>query len=637
MEDVVIKYTPEDFLTTTRPYDYLITIENPMERDREIAAYRKYAAKECNITAATFKQALKEAFARVEGPTVEKSPETVRMTEFSGQELALRCPGYYCNDSGIWKDSAYGPVRVLMHPMMPVARLSDYETHEHKTAIAFRVGNKWTTQVVSRDVLSSRAAFTRQLSLADAFVTSENCAGVITYLADVESANIDLLPTAHSTGRMGWHNGKFLPYETDLVFDGDQRFRNAYESITSAGDEKLWMSTVSDIRSHAGWIPERCALAAGFASVMLSLLKGMPFCLHLWSDESGTGKTVALMLAASIWGNPQIGKYTQTLNATNVGIEMLGGFYNNLPLCLDELCTRDNKQKAEDLVYEYCSNAGRVRGTRNGGIQRQQTWCNCMITTGETPILTEDSRAGAENRVLELEIGGNLFGGDAKKVVKVLLDNYGFAGRKLTKLLQAEDAVDKLRKLCDKYEAELEKTGATEKQSKAMAVILAADEFVADRLFNDPYNLRVEDVAGTQKTEQDVSTNLRAYEALMGAVASNNKNFEPRDEHTNLPLWGKLDEREDGTWVCVIRSKLSALLSDRDKGTRYNERSFLKWAKREGILETDGAGNPTKLVRLSEIGSVPTRCACIRMNAWKNNSAPEGFTQVELKEGEKPW
>ena len=646
MEDVVVKYAPDDFMQTTKPYDYLASIGNPMERDREIAAYRKFATKECGISAATFKQAMKEAIAKAEGARVSADAGAVHMTEFTGQEMALRCPGYYCNDSGIWKESAYGPVRVLMHPMMPVARLSDYETHEHKTAIAFKVGNVWSTQIVSRDVLSSRAAFTRQMSLADAFVTSENCAGVITYLADVESANIDLLPTAHSTGSMGWHNGKFLPFERDLLFDGDARFRAAYDSITTHGDERKWYTLAGELRKNAACVPERCMLAAGFASVALQPLQGMTFCLHLWSDQSSTGKTVALKLAASVWGNPDIGKFAQTLNATNVGVEMLGGFYNNLPLCLDELCTRDNRQKAEDLVYEYCSNAGRVRGNRYGGIQRQQHWCNCMITTGETPILTEDSRAGAENRVLELEVEHKLFEGRAKEVVKVLQANYGFAGRKFVEVLQRDGKVDEMRRYCEQYEQELEAVGVTEKQSKAMSVILGTDLMLSKYVFGDSAdNLRVKDVVRYLKSETDVDTNLRAYEALLGSIASNIKNFEPRDERTSLPLWGKIETRKDGTvYACIIRSKLGAVLSDRDKGTRFNERSFLKWAKREGFIECSANGHPTRPVRLEEVGSVPTRCVCVRMAYGENRAAEDGenagqteYEKVEMKEGELPF
>ena len=48
-------------------------------------------------------------------------------------------------------------------------------------------------------------------------------------------------------------------------------------------------------------------MAASFASVLLEPLKVLPFVLHLWGT-TGTGKTVALMVAMSIWGNPQNGR-----------------------------------------------------------------------------------------------------------------------------------------------------------------------------------------------------------------------------------------------------------------------------------------------------------------------------------------
>lgn len=52
--------------------------------------------------------------------------------------------------------------------------------------------------------------------------------------------------------------------------------------------------------------------------------------MHLWG-KSGTGKTVALIIAMSIWGNPAIGHLVKNLNSTNVGLERLSAFLNNLP------------------------------------------------------------------------------------------------------------------------------------------------------------------------------------------------------------------------------------------------------------------------------------------------------------------
>ena len=84
-------------------------------------------------------------------------------------------------------------------------------------------------------------------------------------------------------------------------------------------------------------------LAASFASPILSLVGSLPFFVHLWGVDSGTGKTVGLMAAASVWGNPALGSYIQTFNATQVGHERTAAFLNHLPMCIDELqLTKDS-------------------------------------------------------------------------------------------------------------------------------------------------------------------------------------------------------------------------------------------------------------------------------------------------------
>lgn len=57
-------------------------------------------------------------------------------------------------------------------------------------------------------------------------------------------------------------------------------------------------------------------LAASFASPLLEPLNCLPFFVHLWGVDSGTGKTVALMVAASVWGDPTIGSFVKTFDGT---------------------------------------------------------------------------------------------------------------------------------------------------------------------------------------------------------------------------------------------------------------------------------------------------------------------------------
>ena len=51
-------------------------------------------------------------------------------------------------------------------------------------------------------------------------------------------------------------------------------------------------------------------VASSFASVLIELLHINPFIVHLWG-KSGTGKSVTLIIAMSIWGNPKIRTFSK--------------------------------------------------------------------------------------------------------------------------------------------------------------------------------------------------------------------------------------------------------------------------------------------------------------------------------------
>lgn len=623
----VVEFTPESFRTTA-PYDHLAAIDDDTERDIQKKAL-KGVARGIGITSATFEKCFNEAKLRLAGFDNANS-----VTAFEGQPIDLKCPGYICDESGILFNGGgqYGPKRICPHPLMPVRQVVNYDTGEHKAEVAFRTNGKWKTLIVPRSTLAMATRIVQPLSECGAAVDSENAKDIVTYFTRMLAENSDILPEIHSASRMGWVEDKgFLPYEEDLVYDGDAKFREMYRSIEEHGDKDAWFDLVNRIRKGANVIP-RIMMAAAFASVLIKPLKGIPFIVHCWSDISGSGKTVALMLATSIWANPADGAYMRNMNTTNAAVEMVAGFLNNLPMCFDELCTRDKRDGAEQLVYIICESSGRSRASRNGGIQRQQYWKNCAITTGESPILTSTSRAGAENRVIDLEADGLLFD-DPISVANLVLENYGFAGKMFIEALQQDGAFEELSELKDKYYKDLLCTGATSKQAIPMSLILAADKFVSLHVFDDVYNLRVEDVAHNLKSDVDVDTNRRVYEWLMGVISENIARFEPNvDERYTGTVWGRIEDDGNGNvTTCIIRSRFGAIMTEHG----YNDDSFLKWAKRNRVIDVDSRGQPTRQVRINGV-SVPPKCVCLHMNAF-DRVALEKCEQVELALDETPF
>ena len=171
-------------------------------------------------------------------------------------------------------------------------------------------------------------------------------------------------------------------------------------------------------------------LAASFASVLVEPLKVLSFLVHLWSASgSGYGKTVSLMLAASVWANPTPGQFIHNFSDTLVGLEKTAAFFNSLPNCIDELQTLRNKDNKNKIIYMLAQGSGRTRGTRQNTVAAAGYWHNCTLTTGEEPLTTDNGQDGSINRVLELECYSDMFDGAAARIADTVKENYGHAGK----------------------------------------------------------------------------------------------------------------------------------------------------------------------------------------------------------------
>ena len=105
---------------------------------------------------------------------------------------------------------------------------------------------------------------------------------------------------------------------------------------------------------------------------------------------------------------------------------------------------------------------GRSRGAKTGGIQRLETWRNCILTSGEMPITTMSSGGGAVNRIVEIECKDKLFD-DPREVANTIRKNYGFAGKLFVTELQKGDNANKANQIYNQFYAKLSENDTTEK------------------------------------------------------------------------------------------------------------------------------------------------------------------------------
>lgn len=618
-ETVIEHWTKEDYMSESgEPYKWLYDQRENAYLFNRLKTIMAEAAKEAGVR--NFGALLRAYGESMVGKSAARQAGTV--TQFDGQQLELSCGEYICNEYGVSYESNFGGVIVVCpHPIMPIKRLVNIDTGEVKIELAYQRGKRWNTMIFDKATLSNARSITA-LSSVGISVTSESAKELVKYLAFMEDANYDLIPEEKTVGRLGWVDGYgFSPYVDALRYDNADQFSEEFKAVRTGGSFEEWLKVARGARASDA-IPTRIALAASFASVLVKKFNALPFIVHLWGSVAGIGKSVALILAGSVWAYPEIGYYVKTTKATDVALEHLAFFAGNMPLCLDELQLIQSRKNFDEIVYSLCEGAGKARGAKTGGLQSVKRWCNCTITTGEMPVTSANSKAGAVNRVIEVECTEKTFP-DPRAAYQALVHNYGHAGKMFVERLQSDsDAIEIAQAVQQDYYNQM--TGkATDKQVLTASIILAADYMADLYVFNDGNCLTPNDILPFLVTKESADTNIRAYEWLCDWIAVNANKFNPVvNEDTYMSdCWGCFErDKDDMPTKCFI---IKSVFDRNMQENGFNPASFLSWAAKNGKIERSKK-QYTKLKRITSKGN-PARCVVLNLPGIEPESAVTTF------------
>lgn len=608
--DAMPDFTEEDFKYTTKPLMWVI--QHAPEGEYMLGRYADFVVE----AAAKFKirnyrtqlNNFLKAWRRDNNIRVDN------VTNFDGQPIELYCGSFEASEDGVWCRNTYGELTCACpHPIMPVRRLIDIDTGEVRIEIAFRRGKAWRSVVMDKSSLASAAKIVA-LATYGVGVDSENARFLVKYFTEVEQLNYDTIPETVSVARLGWiADGSFSPYVEGVRFDGDSNNTKAYSAVREAGSFDVWREAVGVARAESKIA--RIYIATAFASALVKPCAALPFIVHLWGG-SGAGKTVALKVAASVWADSaDDGGFVRSFNSTPVGLEMAASFVNSLPLCLDELQIAKERRTFDDLVYMLTEGVGRVRGAKTGGIQQMRTWRNAILSTGEMPIVSASTGAGAVNRIVEIDCKEEKLFSNPRGIIDVVSENFGHAGRKFAEMLSEDSNMALARELQAQYYADLIKSDTTEKQALAASLILAADKLSDTWIFYGEDTLLPEDIAPYLSTRAEVDANRRALEWVYGWIAENSNAFLRAgsgyiDGGPRGAVYGRITDK--GT--AIIKTVFDRALAD----AGYNPAAFLSWAKRNDVLAAKDEGHLSVPVR---IGDSLTRCVVIKPLV-DNSNAP---------------
>jgi hypothetical protein len=534
-------------------------------------------------------------------------PEVIK-----GAPVNLRQPeGWMYSEGGIRRidEKTSLPVMVCRTPIILTQRLKSMETGEEKMEIAFKRDGAWHKAIFPRSTIFTARSIT-SLSDLGCTITSENAKQVVRFLEALEAENIDIIQKADSTSTMGWQTrGRFLPgHGDDIILDIEPSLRGWAAAYHYSGTLEDWKALM---RPHRERDKFRFILAAAFTAPLLRILQQRIFFVYNWGGSKG-GKTAALKAALSAWGDPD--RLMVNFNATQVALERMAGFYNDLPMGIDERQLAGQKQEnLEKIVYMIASGTGRARGSKGGGLQALNTWRTVALATGEEPLSTDTTQTGVSTRVLEIYGGPFDDEKSASLMHQQAPQHCGWAGPEfIQRILQTDE-----QSIRDQYARMTEEVykiadGTSGAHIAGISAVALADAMAESWIFNpDPeaaetledlpegfkYSLEIAPAAWTRALQMAESiireqlaagsgdVNEHATQFIVDWILSNKSQFGDKAIGTCL---GTVSE--DGRKAYIFPSLLNQALTK----AGYSPRKTLKYLADQGIITTKPKANGGK-------------------------------------------
>jgi hypothetical protein len=188
---------------------------------------------------------------------------------------------------------------------------------------------------------------------------------------------------ARCVERTGWHEAVFVLPERTIGESTEPVLFQTAASFASAYRER---GTLADWRDHVARLcagNSRLVFAAStaFAAMLLQVAEAESGGFHL-RGASSTGKTMALRVAASVFGGPD---YLRRWRSTDNALEALATQHCGSLLILDELSQMDPRVAGE-VAYMLANGDGKARANRAGGLRSVARWDLLFLSSGETSL-----------------------------------------------------------------------------------------------------------------------------------------------------------------------------------------------------------------------------------------------------------
>lgn len=264
--------------------------------------------------------------------------------------------------------------------------------------------------------------------------------------------------------RLGWQpDGSFAVGDTLYSARGrehdytykSERLHNVIETTRPEGTIEDWRKVLYMLRDKAVGTPRLWGhVGVSLAGLATALMKFGPSgarasTIHLAGSTSGAGKTLAMRMANSVWGNPT--KYTVQPSTSERTMMQRAGLLGSLLLSVDEVTEKSRSTGGEWLykyLYDFAAGSHKIKGsaTGNAEIAHECTWESLSVISSNSPVTEammgarETTSHGEVKRFLEWNLprGWEIEWEPHEREILPLLDeNFGVVGREWAKWLVA--------------------------------------------------------------------------------------------------------------------------------------------------------------------------------------------------------
>lgn len=434
-------------------------------------------------------------------------------------------------------------------------------------------------------------------------VTEENAKYMVWYLQDQEE-KLKLKKVHHKLG-YDQETNSFKMYDSIpemSVYDGEldlkpkgslQKWLEMYNGYVKGSKELEFLFVVGLSSALIGMIGKKISM------------ENPIICVY---SDSTCGKTTAVQLALSSWGNPGLREngLMQTFNETTNSIMHNLNHNNGLPMCFDEISMSATENYTS---FIYAVSNGKEKGRLSNEVGKgfvkldQATWNTVVFCTGEYNIL-EYANENDGLKVRVFSVGGIRWTKDAEETDKIkdmVTSNYGYLGPIFAKQIMeiGQDALISrynkcYEKMCNYLSRKKIQDDFTNRRAKFYAVLLLTYEIANATL---KLELTLEGIATMIATMEQESIKERnvsqlAYDKVLEEIAKNRKKFpimlSKRKGGTTIhdDVWGYV--LRDDKQVEIFPSEFKRLC--RNMGFQSHTVILNKW-KQKNLLDHEGDRN----------------------------------------------